>query len=867
MRRFSAAQVLAALISLGFLVFIAGCSSGNVAAPVAASITVAPPTLSVNEGQVVAVTATAYDSTGAVVAVDYTYSSSNPGLASVSAAGAVCGGQFDSNNIVCTANGDGQATITVSSGSVSATATVYVHKQVDRVAIAPFSDCESMGTILNPSATAYNTSAAGCSLTAPCDITSTVGPFVYGSGDTNVVASAAGIEPNYSATTNSPTYSSGGTITGTSGQTCNLTNFSVGGGTGINPTFDQATRTPTYVAGGSIIGIAGQTCNLSGFNGLSNATALVTLTDTNLIATGAQLTITNPGFNGGSTPPTTATLSNGTATCSGTATVNTQLQTTVGVDPVINATATVTLTGSNTIASGTHLTITNQGFGAVQPPTTATLGNGTATCTGTASVITALNTATGLQAQAPGSTALFASVAGVNSVGTPFSVCPVQSIMVHDATSSATYFSLTGGQTQNLVADVVDSKGQTILPALTWATSEPGAASITSENATASIVGLGPGVTSVTATCVNPVCNVNLPPQYSNNVATAAVAGVSPDIVYVASSNSLSMVPIPVVTNVVGTAITLPNYPNSILASPDGANVYLGSYTGVMIYNPTVGLTTLPFNGRVLAVTPDGTTILVADRDGNATYFYSYSNLTKVATALGVATAGTMTPDSQWGLSLIGNSLVREGYNVALTTTSLAYAPTDIDLLAQGSLAFITSNSAHSVDVRSTCNESDLQTLSASNPTFVKRIPNGNGAVVVDSPQIDVITTTQPSGTCPVVANSTLTSYNLGAGGFTPRQLLVGFDSLNAWVITDQNSVLVFNLANNSPSSITLSGGVTASGGGLTLDSSQLYVGASDGNVHRLVLSSLSDAQTIAPGLKDANSNMAIPDLVAVEPK
>jgi Bacterial Ig-like domain (group 2) len=868
MRRFSAAQVLAALVSLGFLVSIAGCSgSGAVKTPVAASITLTPTTLSVNEGQVVTITATAYDSTGAVVAVDYTYSSSNSALASVSAAGLVCGGVFDSNSIVCSPNGDGQATITVISGNVSATATVYVHKQVDRVVIAPFGDCESMGTILNPSANAYNTSAPGCSLTAPCDITSTVGPFVYGSGDATVAASAAGIEPNFSSTTNSPTYSSGGTITGSKGQTCNLTDFSVGGGTGINPTYDQATKSPTYVSGGSITGTVGQTCNLSGFNGVSNATALVTLTDTNLIATGAQLTITNPGFNGGTTPPTTATLSSGTATCTGTATVITQLQTTVGVDPVINATGTVTLTGSNTIASGTQLTITNQGYGAVQPPTTATLSSGTATCTGTASVITALNSATGLEAQSPGSTALFASVAGVNSVGTPFTVCPVQSILVHDANSSATYFSLNGGQTQNLVADVLDSKGQSIKPILTWATSEPGAASLSSENATASIAGIGPGVTSVTATCITPNCNVNLSPQYSSNVVTAAVGGQSPDIVYVASSQSLTMVPIPAVTNVVGAAITLPNYPNSIVASPDGLNVFIGSYTGVMVYNTTNGVSVLPFNGKVLAVTPDGTTILVADRDGNATYFYSNSNAAKVATALGVATAGTMTPDSQWGLSLVGNTLVREGYNAALTATNLSYTPTNIDLLAQGSLAFVTSNSAHSVDVRSTCNESDLQTLTASNPTFVQRIPNGNGAVVVDSPQIDVITTPQPSGTCPVVANSTLAGYNLGAGNFNPTQLLVAFDSLNAWVITDQSSVLVFNLTNNSPSSIALAGGVTPTSGGLTLDSSTLYVGASDGNVHRLVLSSLSDAQTIAPGLKDANSNTAIPDLVAVLPK
>ena len=81
----------------------------------------------------------------------------------------------------------------------------------------------------------------------------------------------------------------------------------------INPAFDQATKSPTYVSGGNIVGSAAQTCNLSGFNGITGATAQVTLSDTNTIAPGTRLTITNPGTGGGTTAPTTATFSNGTA--------------------------------------------------------------------------------------------------------------------------------------------------------------------------------------------------------------------------------------------------------------------------------------------------------------------------------------------------------------------------------------------------------------------------------------------------------------------------------------------------------------------------------------------------------------------------
>lgn len=870
MRQFRAAQVLAAIISLGFLLFITACSGGTaVQTPVAASITLSPSTLSVNEGQVVTLTATARNSTGSPVVVDFTFSSSNSAQASVSSAGLVCGGQFDGNSIVCTPTSDGQATITVTSGNASATAPVFVHKQVDRVDVTPFTDCQSSGTQLSPSATVYNTSAPGCSPSAPCDITSTVGPISYGSGNLNVVATAAGINPNFSSSTNSPTYNGGGTITGSKGQTCNLTGFSVGGGTGINPIFDPSKNSPSYVSGGSFTGTAGQTCSLSGFNGLTAASALVTLTDTNAIAPGTHLTITAPGSGGGTTAPTTATFSNGTATCSGTANVITSLQTTTGVNPVIDAAGTVTLTDTNTIAVGTQLTITNSGFGAIQPPTTATLSNGTATCSGTASVITTLNAATGLEAQSPGATAVFASVAGVNSVGAPFTVCPVQSILVHDANSSATNFTLQGGQTQNLVADVLDSKGTTIHPNLNWGNTQAGAATISSSNATAAIAGTGPGTTIVTATCVTPNCNVGLLPQYSSNVVTASIAGQSPDHVYAASTQSLMMVPIDVTTNTVGTAITLPNLPNSIIASPLGNKVFLGADAGgVMIYDSSAStITSLGFNGKVLAIASDGSFLLVSDSVANTTYLYDVADSIITATIPGTAVSGTITPDSQWSLALIGQGLVRTGDSVPLVTTALPYTPNSIDLLSQGSLAFITSSSAHSVDVRSTCDQSDLQTLTANSPTLIKGIPSGVGAVAVDSTQLDVITTPQPGGTCPTTASSTLTPVDLNAGSFNARQLLVSFDSLHAWILTDQTSVLLFDLTNNAPTAIPLTGGVQALSGGLTLDSSQLYVGASDTNVHRIALSSLSDAQSIAPGLKDANSNVVVPDLVAVLPK
>ncbi len=447
MRRFPVVSVLAALLAAILLSLMIGCGGGaKTTTPVVASIVLSPTAISLNEGAVATLSASALNSAGSIIAADITFTSSNPNIATISSGGLVCGGVWDPNIITCYGTlgqgGVGQATITATSGSATATATVYVHLPVDRVVVYPSSGCSSMGQIVNPPTAAFSTSAPGCSPASPCDITSTVGPIAIGSNDLFVVANSAGIEATYSAATTSPTYTSGGTITGSKGQTCNLSNFSFGGSSGIDPTFSAATNSPTYTSGGTITGSAGETCTLSNFNGVVGATATVPLTGTNIIAAGTRLTVTAEG-SGATTAPTTATLTNGTATCSGTATVVTALIGITGAgQSVVDAKATVTLTDTNTIASGTQLNVTASGYGATTPPNTATLTNGTATCSGTANVITELNSAGVFTAESPGSTTIFGSVSGVNGVGVPYTTCPAVSIMVHDAGSSNTSFTL-----------------------------------------------------------------------------------------------------------------------------------------------------------------------------------------------------------------------------------------------------------------------------------------------------------------------------------------------------------------------------------------------------------------------------------------
>ncbi len=770
--RFRAVKVLAALLTVFCLSLLAGCGGSSVQPPVVSQIVLNPTMMSLNQGGVGTLSAVAEDAGGNIIAADITFSSSNSKVATISSGGLVCAGVWDSSIINCNATsgaaGVGTVTITATSGNTTATMTVYVHLQVDRVVVdSPVSGCTTMGVAVNPTASAYNTSASGCSQASPCDITSTVGPIAFGSNDGTIVGNSAGIESTYSAATNSPTYFSGGTITGTKDQTCNL----------------------------------------SDFNG------------------------------------------------------------------VIGATATVNLTGTNTIASGTQLTITNSGYGASVPPTSATLSDGTATCSGTAAVVTALNGTGVLTAENPGQTQIFASVSGVHSVGQSYTTCPVSSIYVRGSGGSNTSFTMTGGGTQPLVADVVDSNGQTIKPNLSWGSSIPAVATVappTTPDNSATLTAVTPGTASITASCSSPTCNKNLPAQYGENVVTANVTGDSSTTVFAASTKSLSLIPIPTSTNTPGTAITLPYVPNSIAGDQAGTGVFLGSNSGLMVVTLSSGtVTTFAINGTIVAVSPNGQYMLLSDSATNNVYAVNLINQTLTSSTASYTTAAAAyTPDSGFYNWLNGMQLAFGFQASSPGFLDLGYTTNAFDFIAQGGLTYITSSSGHQIDVRSTCNASEVQTLTANAPTLVKGLPNGTGAVAADSPSIDVVSTPSTlSAGCPVTTDtSKLNSYDLGAGSFNATQLFLSTDSSRAWIVSDLPDLLTFNLTSLAPTAISLAGGATPLSGGIQPDGKQVYVGASDGAVHRIDAGSLTDAAQIPVALKDSSGNPVTPNLVYVVP-
>jgi hypothetical protein len=469
---------------------------------------------------------------------------------------------------------------------------------------------------------------------------------------------------------------------------------------GAPPVFTGSITGAEYVSGGTITGAAGKTCVVNGFNnGLTGATATIFLTGANTIASGTALNI-SAGGSGASLPPTTATLSNGTATCSGTATIVTgPILGTAGQTCNLNyfnngssgATATVALTGTNTIAIGTPLTVIAGGINATAPPTTAILSNGTATCSGTASVgtpttplvmtpvpnctasigtfgyslgapaVASITTDTTtnqvtLTAAQPGTTSITASLAGSGSSAGYFSTCPPASISVTLA-NGGTAGTITRGVTQNLTTTVTDTQGHTITGlTLDYQSTDPIDISATSSGG---ITTSFPGVASVYAICQSGSCNpapineiglfgTGLP--LSSNKVTITTPGTASNYAWFAAPGQSQYVfPVELLTGTIGSSARLPYVPNSMVMDRLGDTIYFGSSHELITFNTisssvTSQNTAIP--GVVLAASPDGNTLLINDQVRQLFYIYSPSS-SSATTFGGMGSAASWTPDSK----------------------------------------------------------------------------------------------------------------------------------------------------------------------------------------------------------------------------
>ena len=469
-----------------------------------------------------------------------------------------------------------------------------------------------------------------------------------------------------------------------------------------------------------------------------------------------------------------------------------------------------------------------------------------------------------------------------------FNACAVAKIDIHQKNTptppdTETSFSVAKGTSVFLTADVVDTHGVSLtstLP-LTWSTSQPALATV----AGGQVGTVAPGTASITASCTPPACNVNLLSPtgsplaiYSNEVVTANITGTAASTVLVATTaapatgTSNAIVPIDTTVNVQGTPFTLPANMtlNSMVLTPAGNPAFLGTNQGLLRFDATrttVGGAAGTITGKVLAA--DANRVVVSDTANNEVFIATTAATIEAILPIANATSAAIAADASKIYILAGNTLY--AYTPGLPLKPIAPLSGTGTSTLQGVAFFPTGAIAYAADsgddVVASCLDAIQSTVAVGTPSHIAAIPNGTGFVEANSPNIDQIATST-TGTCPPVPTAPAVSSAAfpGIGTFTARQLIVTLDSQLAIILSDKG-VLLYHLSNGQPSAIALSGGALPLSGGVTPDGASLYVGASDGNVHRVDLKTGTDAQPIPVGvLCPSTTQNCVPDLVVVKP-
>ena len=223
----------------------------------------------------------------------------------------------------------------------------------------------------------------------------------------------------------------------------------------------------------------------------------------------------------------------------------------------------------------------------------------------------------------PGSTVITANVSGTTGSAGIFSTCAPANIQLSLPNSpTPTFITIPPGNTQALQINATDTNGNPVsLKSPTYTSSTPSTITINSLGVVAPIYG---GNADVYAACLPPACNPspldylglygNGQPLASNAVRINAPGTVSSIIYMTNFSNGPYFSALNTNSSVV-TPVTMPYVPNSMVISQDGTKLYFGSDTELMSYttsNLSLAGADLNVPGKVLAVSPDGTTLIIS---------------------------------------------------------------------------------------------------------------------------------------------------------------------------------------------------------------------------------------------------------------
>ena len=532
-------------------------------------------------------------------------------------------------------------------------------------------------------------------------------------------------------------------------------------------------------------------------------------------------------------------------------------------------------------------------------------------------------------AQQPGSTVITANISNAGSSAGFFSTCPPTKITLclPNGTSCTSSINVNPNNVQPITSVATDKNG-TILTGLslefesTTPTTIPAAAAGT-------VTPTFPGSAAITAICQPPSCNPspfnqiglfgNGKPVTSNPI-TITAPGINSTNLYIASTNSLYLVPVDFTQPQIGAPIRLPFQPNSMVISNDGSSIYMGSAFEIMTFSATsnsLSTQDTSVTGTVLAVSPDGTTLVITDPIRQFVYLYNASGGGIQTQFGGVATHAVFSPDSQTvyitegdynastGVITPNNQLLVHSQFTGWYQTTSAQATTDVALGVPTVGAFFAGNPT---TARSYCPVTTTTTSNGEQTTTNLFYPDAGVmgaasnriATTNDGQHVLGATTTAftdlaipspglPTGNCPL---NDATPQN-----FTTNPVFSG--ALSGVTATAITGVLPTSDSNTVFVTYTGTGGVVpaytpqASGAGtltsiplstavgtpvapivgvVSADNQTFYAGTSGDNAVHLLTKQTDGSykdvtKPIAPMLPDVNGNIVAPNLLVQKPR
>jgi len=260
-------------------------------------------------------------------------------------------------------------------------------------------------------------------------------------------------------------------------------------------------------------------------------------------------------------------------------------------------------------------------------------------------------------AQQPGSTVISANLTQAGSSAGFFATCPPVSIALNvPNTGGQTNVTVNQNNPQPLSATALDRYGKTLTGlTLDFLSTTP----ITIPgNSTGTITPAFPGAAAITAVCQPPNCNPSPNNQIglfgngkpiASNPVNVTTPGANSTLLWIGSTQSRYILPIDFTNPTVSSPVRLPFAPNSMVISNDGSTIYMGTPTELMVFNASTNSLSredVSVAGQVLAVSPDGTSVIISDPRKQLVYLYASSGGV-TSTYGGVGTRAQFTPDNQ----------------------------------------------------------------------------------------------------------------------------------------------------------------------------------------------------------------------------